>query len=132
MADVYAAVYAILVADATVTGLIGTRCYPVDVPESGDYPAIRLQLVSAQRPSAMGVDTGDVLARVQMDSMAKTVAAATALRSAARAVVQRFRGTAGGVVIQDIMVENELDLPYVDQAVLHVCVLDLMIAYKEA
>jgi hypothetical protein len=103
------AMYARLAAVAGVSNLVGTRIYALRLPQNVTYPAIRYQQISAVRESAMGADTGDVTARMQVDSFAATYAGAQALAKQVRLALARWGGTAGGIVVEHVFIANELD-----------------------
>ena len=105
------AIRARLLAVTAVTDLVGTRVYPLLLPQDPTYPAIRYQQITGTRESAMGSDVGLVEATEQVDSYDSTYAGARVLAEAVRAALQRFRGTVAGVVISDVFVlEGPLDL----------------------
>ena len=103
------AIYARLVAHAGTTALVGTRVYPLRLPQGPTYPAIRYQVISAPREHAMGADTGTVHARVQVDCWATTYAGAKALAAQVILALSRWGGTSGGVVVEHVFLENEID-----------------------
>lgn len=87
----------ILLQDATVSGLVGTRVYPKILPQSPTLPAITYQRVSRVQvadhltgPGSMGRP------RVQVDVWASTDSAAEALGAAVKARLNGYRGTVPG------------------------------------
>ncbi len=96
---------------AGMTAVVGSRVYPLLLPENPTYPAVRYQQLGGARESAMGSDVGLVEARVQIDSYAETYAGARVAAEAVRAAMQRVRGTVASVVISAVFLdEGPLDL----------------------
>lgn len=130
-----AALKARLEAVPAVTSLLGapnaTRLYPALLPPKPVYPACCYQLVSRTRVSSMGVDTGLARERWQITTWAKGYEDASALRDQLRTALQRWRGTAGGQVVQDVFIETEIDL-YDDEELVHQLVLDVLMIVEEA
>jgi hypothetical protein len=87
-----------------------TRIYPQVLPQSPTYPAVTYQQISATREHAQGVDAQIQIVRVQVDSWGSTYSQARQLSSEVTARLSRFKGTAGGILVHDILAENEADL----------------------
>lgn len=83
------------------------RAYPVKLPQVPRYPAVVYRLLSAEREHAMTRATGDVHARIQIDVYAERFVEATDIAKSVRDSLERFRGEAGGVIIQDVFVDGE-------------------------
>jgi hypothetical protein len=81
-----------LLADAAIAALVGTRCYPLRLPQKVTMPAIVLSLISGGRPGHLRGVGGLARARYQLDSWAQTYDGATALAAVCR---QRLDGFAG-------------------------------------
>ena len=109
----YFGLYSRLIAVSGVTDLVGTadasRIFPDDLPTNPTYPAITIQQIGGPRVSAMAADTGDVNARAEVKSWAKTYDGARALAKQVRLALNRWDGTAGSVVFDHIFLDNELD-----------------------
>jgi hypothetical protein len=71
-----------LLACAPVTALVSTRVYALVIPEQPTLPAIRVQRISQDQPMHLRGPIGMYTARVQVDSIATTKAAADALDAA--------------------------------------------------
>ena len=104
------AIYARLQAVAGVTALVGTRVYPLRLPQGPTYPAIRYQKIDAPRTHLMTWDPGEVHARVQVDSYAKTYDGAQALAAQVRGALSRWGGAAGGVTVEHVFLDDERDI----------------------
>ena len=130
------AIHARLKAHAGTFALVVARIYPLRLPQGATYPAVRYQVIGAPRVHAMGADTGEVFARVQVDCYAETYAAAHALSVQVRAALSRWSGTAGSVVVDSVFLDDERDLdePTIehagDQGVYRV-MLDFTVNYAE-
>lgn len=93
MANISGILYTILAADGTVTALCSTRIYPVTIPQTTAFPALRIATV-ANEPSdtKTGASTLDAI-RVQIDSYAASMLAAQQLEEAVRGAIDRYRGS---------------------------------------
>lgn len=110
MSVIEEALRGILVADGTVSGLVSTRVYPLVLPQNVTLPAIAYQRISGAREHTHDA-VGDLARpRFQFSSFATTYSAAKAIANAVREALDNYRGTASGVVIQGIYVENEIDI----------------------
>jgi hypothetical protein len=78
----------------------------------------------------MGVDVGVAHARIQVSAWGKTFTEAEAVKEQVRAALQRWSGTAAGVVVLDSFVVAEIEL-YEDEPGIHQHVLDFTIHYRE-
>ncbi len=98
---------------AGVTDLVGaadaSRIYPLDLPPNPTYPAITIRRISEPRTHAMGADTGDVHPRHEVKSWSKTYAGAIALAKQVKLALSRQGGTWGGIVVETVFLDNELD-----------------------
>lgn len=104
------AIYGRLQAVVGVTNLVGTRVYPVVLPQDPIYPAIRYQQLAGSREPTMGSNNGLVNTTVQIDSYSESYAQARQVAEEVRSALQRFRGTVAGVVIEGAFVEGPLDV----------------------
>lgn len=141
MAIIGDAIHAQLTGHSGTRALVGSRVYPLRLPQgtgasSLPYPAVRYQVIGAPRSHVMGQDTGEVFARVQVDCYAETYRDAHLLSAQVRAALSRQSGTWGGVVIDSVFLEDERDMdePLVEwdgeQGVYRV-MLDFIVNYLE-
>lgn len=117
-----------------LTALVGTtppRIWPVLLPQNPVYPAVTYQVISAERTSAMGADTGLRQTRIQVSSWAPKYADVKAVKEQVRAALQRWRGTVLGVVVQDTFIENESDF-FDPEIPMYHSPIDVMIWHVEA
>ena len=114
--------YATLAADAAVSALVGTRIYPLMIPqqvytESTKQPCLVYTLDGrARQVRFAGTDTL-VQGSLTVDCYARTYAAAQALADAVRALLEDYSGTMTGTgspistnVVKKIFIDNELEL----------------------
>ena len=110
-----AGIQQLVVADATVNSLIGTRFYPVLVPENPTYPCATFQLISDVAGYSMSYEKGMEMKRIQVDSWSGGVEGASYLAAkntdiAIRNVLELYRGTLpDGTIVGGIFVANSLD-----------------------
>lgn len=71
MSDFFAALRARIVADAGVAAIVGTRVYPVIVPQDAASPWVRMQVISDPRRGHLKGDNAMRRSRVQIDCMAR-------------------------------------------------------------
>ena len=110
MAKVEEALHSRMKGFAGLTALVGTRIYPLKLPQDPTYPAVTFAKVSGPRERAMGADPGVVRSRHQVDSWSEDYDEAKSVSEQVRLALQRFNGTEASVVIHDIYLDNELDL----------------------
>jgi hypothetical protein len=112
MATPEAALVSLLVTGAgnPVAALIGTRAYPLVLPQNPAVPAIRYQRISTTRGPYRALGTGRAeyaKPRFQLDCYATTAAGAKALADAVRIALDGFAGTVAGISIGSMALEDE-------------------------
>ncbi len=78
----------LLVADVTVSGLVATRVYPMQMPQGATLPAITYQRVATTPHDDLELTQNHEWVRVQVDCWAANYAGAKALAVAVRAALQ--------------------------------------------
>lgn len=107
------AVYYKMVNDANLAGLVGTRVYPLLVPQDAAMPAIAYQKISSQKYQAH--DGSSHLARsrfqftIEADDYATVKDTATAVRTCWDSFAGYVGSTTDGLTIQATAIENEMD-----------------------
>lgn len=93
MANISGILYTIMAADSDVTAICSTRIYPITIPQTTPFPAVRIVTV-ANEPSdtKTGASTLDAI-RVQVDSYALSMLSAQQLDEAIRGAIDRYRGS---------------------------------------
>lgn len=95
---------AILLNDATVSGLVAARVFPLILPQETQVPAITLRRITLTPTNHLAGDAGLDNARLQVDSLDVTYAGARAVADAVRAAMN----TAGVQMTNEIDVEPSL------------------------
>jgi len=98
-----------LQADGTVSGLVGTRIYPMQIPQEATLPALAYQVISGRPTYSHGGDSGPEWCRVQITCHAGTYEAVKALAAAVRAALSGAAGAMDDVTVQGTFVENDRD-----------------------
>ena len=112
----------------TVT-VLGSRIYPLVLPQNVKYPAVVYQRITATRHSAFGRDAQPAMATIQVDvygAKASGYGAFTAVTEAVRAALQR---QSSGAVI-DMYLDAERD-EYEDETELYRKTYDVRAWYRE-
>lgn len=106
-----------LLAAPAIAALVGTRVYPLRLPQKATFPAIVLQRISDVRWSHLRGAGSLARPRFQVDCWATTHLAATQLGSLCRARLAGFAGTftdaespATVIRVQAIVMDSEQDL----------------------
>ena len=103
-------VLAFLEADAALAALVGTRLYPVRLPQSPGLPAMTFAVVSGFRWHAFTGPLGLVRQRVQWDIFASTYNETVAIADVFRLRLDGYSGPANGGEIQAAFFRTERDL----------------------
>lgn len=104
------ALYKHLIADNTVSGIIGTRLYPEMLPEGTALPAMVYQRISRDGLIAHDGPTGLATVRMQLTLLAASYLTLRTLAEAVRVVFDGKRqtiGGSGGVVVHESYVDND-------------------------
>ncbi len=95
-------VYARLTTFAGTSSAIGTRIWPHQADQGTPYPYVVYEEFDGEHYPTMGEDGDLVTARVRVNLWHNDYDAGRALVDQVRLALQRFRGTAGGVTVDDI------------------------------
>lgn len=87
-----AALFELLTEDAGVAGLVGSRVYPVVLPQNPTLPAVVYQELRTAALSATGGDTGRRESRMQVSYWAESYAGVKAGKAALVALLSGYRG----------------------------------------
>lgn len=99
-----------LLADATLAGLIGTRVYPMILPQNPTLPAVTYQVIDGTSDVTTDGPTGLANPRIQIDCWGATYGAMVPVFEAVRKRLNGYRGAAGGVTVQGIFLVRQRDL----------------------
>lgn len=128
-------IYSILANDADVAALVGTRIYPMFVPQGASMPAITYQRIVGVRDHVLDGTTEMAEAVYQINCWSDEYSETRDLADAVRGALDDYEGTVGGVVIQNIHLEDEDDLsdriPGVDVLNRHAKRLDFTVWFNE-
>lgn len=100
-----------LISDATITGLVSERIYPLTLPQSPVLPALTYSWISATRIPVMDAPIGMASPRIQIDCWAATYLVAVELFEAVRQRLDGFKGTltVGGTLVHGAFLDSERD-----------------------
>lgn len=113
MADIESGLFAFLSANTGIQAVVGTRIYPLRVPEGATLPALAYHKVSGPSEHSKDGDMSLNHPRFQITCWAATYAAAKAGRTAVSAALNGFANGSvmgGSVVVDQVIVENDMDL----------------------
>lgn len=134
-AKIEAALFDLLILDATVSGLIGRRVYPHNIPQDTIFPAIRYTEISSPRDHCLDGAQDMVPSRWQIDCLGSSYTNARAIADAVRGVLDDYTGTVGSVVIQRVHLAEESDFyseqPGLDQVRRRGKTMDFLIWYNQ-
>lgn len=138
MNNVRAALRHYLLADGGIAGIVGTRVFPIKLPQGEIRPSIVYTRISDAGDHHMGGASGLGRPRIQVDSWAQTYDVAAALADSVKERIDGFRGSiqwdenspGNSVPVQGVFFEGSRDL-YDETAKLHRVSQDYFIAYEE-
>lgn len=90
--DLSDALYAHLIRDVTVSGLVGTRIYPIARPQEAELPAVVYRLAGTNREYTQQGWTGRSMPIYQMHVHASSYSSGRDVAIALVAAVQSFQG----------------------------------------
>jgi hypothetical protein len=115
-----------LSAHGGLTALVGTRIYPVIMPQGATKPAVTYQLISGIRESAMVADPGLVTSRYQFTAWATTNLVARNVIKQVRLALERYSSG----IMANAFIETEYDV-FDEEAILHGRGLDVIVNHTE-
>lgn len=98
MVEIYRALRAFLLADATIATAVGTRIYPIKLPQAPVFPAITIMRVSAPRANVLKGKASLARPRYQIDCWMWEKSSTTAFtdsQTLGGAVMARLEGYSG-------------------------------------
>lgn len=98
-----------LIANATVTGLAGSRIYPVLAPASASLPFVTWRRSGIEREQTLGLPMGVPRVTVEFSIFGTTYNQARELADAMRLVLDGYGGTADNTQVRQTALENEVD-----------------------
>jgi hypothetical protein len=104
------AVYARLTTEATVSALVGTRVYPLVLPQPPTFPAIAYTRMPRTEQFTDDGPSGLVDCRIQLDCYAATYDGAVVLGDAVRGALNGWKDAGSGVQKSQQVPQTEGDL----------------------
>jgi hypothetical protein len=98
-----------LLAQSGIAALIGTRVYPMKLPQSPTLPAITYQRVSGSRVQSLTGPSGMAHPRIQVDCWAASYDGAKALAAEVQDDLDGYRGTMGTTRVGGVIVYGDRD-----------------------
>lgn len=98
-----------LVANGTVSGLIGTRVYPVLAPATASLPMVTWRRTGINREQTLGAPMGVPRVTVEYSIYGTTYEQAREVADAMRVVLDGYGGTADNTTVRQTSLENESD-----------------------
>lgn len=105
-----AAIISLLLADAGIAAIVGTRVHPNSRPQGSAFPSITVLSISGGPEYADDGETGHDVRRVQVDCWSMTYTEAKGLAAAVRNVLSFFHGTTSGIFFAITTLEDIRDL----------------------
>lgn len=131
MAVFEAGLHALIIGDATVFGIIGTRVYPNMLPQNPTYPAIVYERAGSSAVRRLGGGANRIRPRIRFHCWAETYGAAKNTAEALRDLLDGYRGAAGAFQIDDSTFETDID-DYDDDAKVHRVIIDFRLSHPES
>ena len=104
-------IFARLSGQSGVTSLVSNQIYGKSAPSHASFPYITFHKISEVRPHAMVRDPGIAEARIQVSTWSTDIAQADAIARQVRTALQDYKGSTGGIDIQRIFFDVEIELP---------------------
>lgn len=120
-----------LKANGGVAALVGTRVYPLILPQEATYPALAYMVVSDDRPQSHSGPTGLATPRIQIDCWGATYGATKLLERAVRLALEGYVGAMGSVTVRGVFLDTAQDL-FDEEAQKYRVRMDFFISYREA
>ena len=99
-----------ILADPTVAALIGTRMYPITMPQKPTLPSVTYQVVSGTSRAVMLHDDNLPMTRVQIDAWSLTMSVSMQVDDAIRSLFHNFVGAelggSPGVYVAGVLKDN--------------------------
>lgn len=102
---------AVLLADAGVAGLVGSRVVWGERAQGSGYPAVVLSRISGSPYGAVSGPSDLTLTRIQVDCYDLTLGGAVAVERAVVACLDGYRGVSGETDFASVFIETVRDMP---------------------
>lgn len=104
-----AVIRGVLVGNAAVSAIVGTKVFPVLAPATADLPFITWRRISVQREMGLGGPIGMPTVQLSVDLFADTYEAVRELSDAVRLCLDGYGGTVDTVRVAAVSLVNEAD-----------------------
>ena len=109
MSRIDEALYSLITTDPGCNEQLGTRAYPLVIPQNAALPAVCYQTITTQRKTHMRGPSHTPAQRTQITIKASNYDNAVVVANLIRVLLEGYAGTVQGVKIAGIMLENEYD-----------------------
>jgi hypothetical protein len=123
---------AFLAADAGVSALIGTRIYPMLLPQNAIKPAVVYSQVSGVRVTTHDKAKNFTDQVYQLQCIADDPKSVKNLSEKVRQAMEGFQGTMGATNVQGVFMTGERDAPYQLDSLTYRTDLDFRLYFLEA
>lgn len=101
----------LLVADEGIAALLGTRIYPLLLPDQPTFPSATYQRVSTVTIHGLSDNFSFTKCRLQIDTWDLTFPGARAVATAIAEVLEGYADTlSNGVAVRDVVLDSQIDL----------------------
>lgn len=128
--SIEAALYSKLTGDSGVAAVVGARIYPMHMPQAGTLPALVYERIDTMRTYGHDGQHSPTTVRMQVDSIAATLATAVSCADAVLAALSGFKGTVGAVDVRACFAANQINLPDEETGLVRV-IQDYLITFME-
>ncbi len=104
--------FSFLSGEQTISDLVGSRIFPLKLPQAVTYPAVTYQRIDTERIRSFGGPSGLAHSRIQLDLWDKTYSGVKALADAVRRVLDGFKGLMGAEDIGGVSLLSDSDSPF--------------------
>lgn len=116
---------------AGLSALVGSRIYPMKLPQNPTLPAVSYFTVFTEREYGHGGAMGQATPLIQIDAWADDYDEAKSVATQVRLAMNRFIGTVASVVVHASTCVSERDL-YEDDTGNHHVALEFEVVHQEA
>lgn len=102
------ALFSILSNDAGVTALVGSRIYPIMLPQNATFPCASYSTDEGQEDDTFDGQGTFQQINIEVDAWAKTHAEMLTVGGAIKAALKNYSGTVSGVTIDKIRIESSV------------------------
>jgi hypothetical protein len=124
-----------LLANGDIASLVGTRVYPVLIPQRAALPLLVYQVISDMPDYHLRGESGLTVARIQIDCVAATYSQVKTLAQYVRLACGGYRGQLGTVAVEWMNAEQFSDMPAEprsgEQETIYRVIVEIRVAYQQ-